>query len=56
MKKISKAEMPAQAISLLTWPSGIAGFNEFGDVVLAIIKFLVNALSFLHLPGLPSGL
>ena len=54
MKKISKKEMPAKAASLLTWPSGIAGFNEIGDIVWAIINFLVKALSFLHLPGLPA--
>jgi len=54
MKTISKKDMPAKAASWLLWPSGIAGFNEFGDIVLAIITFLVNAFSFLHLPGLPN--
>lgn len=53
MKNISKKEMPAMAASWLTWPSGIAGFNEFGDIVLAIIKWLAGIFSFL--PGLPSG-
>ncbi|MBI5093069.1 MAG: hypothetical protein HZB26_11605 [Candidatus Hydrogenedentes bacterium] len=53
-QRISKKEMPAMAANLLTWPSGIAGFNEFGDIVLAIIRFLVNAFSFLHLPGIPA--
>lgn len=39
-QRISKKDMPAMAVS--TWPrqSGIFGFNEFGDIVIAIIGFI----------------